>query len=220
MHGYWRDKSRNLIQVPSRAVHRRRPPAHPLHPLSRRADIAEATMAAAELRRLANDKAPPQRWDKELVWIYCERCAERTSDGRQELEVERRWFKFQVLDTASGRAKKKKKINKIKGGLACPSSYQSRQVFIPSGCRDPRAAFIYWASSLEHRETRAKRREFQFFPFERRSKSFFWDFPSRLSYFILVAINLKWNIRNLYDFVLRSRNRAETKFNWRQVFET
>lgn len=38
MHGYWRDKSRNLIQVSSRAVHRRRrrrPPSsvHPL-PLS------------------------------------------------------------------------------------------------------------------------------------------------------------------------------------------
>lgn len=86
MHGYWRDKSRNLIQVPSRAVHGRRRPPLPLS-LSR--------YRRRQWRRPSFDAwpKPPQRWDKELVWIYCERC---TAEQAMDAKSWKRWFKFQA----------------------------------------------------------------------------------------------------------------------------
>lgn len=107
-------------------------------------------MAAAELRRLANDKAhppPPQRWDKELVWIYCERRAAEQAMDVKSWKSSGDDSNSKLLDAASGRARGEEKKIEIKIKKACPSSYQSRQVFIPSGCRDPRATFIYWQGS-------------------------------------------------------------------------
>lgn len=64
-------------------------------------------MAAAELRRLANDKAhppPPQRWDKELVWIYCERRAAEQAMDVKSWKSSGDDSNSKLLDAASGRA--------------------------------------------------------------------------------------------------------------------
>ena len=76
----------------------------------------------------------------------------RASRGEQAMDV-KSWkssgddSNSKLLDAASGRARGEEKKIEIKIKKACPSSYQSRQVFIPSGCRDPRATFIHWQGS-------------------------------------------------------------------------
>lgn len=101
-------------------------------------------MAAAELRRLANDKAPLpvpslQRWDKELVWIYCERCAAEQAMDVKSWKSSGDDSNSKLLDTASGRKKKEKKerveIKIKKAGLSFilsipPSLYFHRAVAI------------------------------------------------------------------------------------------
>lgn len=116
-------------------------------------------MAAAELRRLANDKAPLpvpslQRWDKELVWIYCERCAAEQAMDVKSWKSSGDDSNSKLLDTASGRKKKKKRKsrNKNKKGWLVLHPINPAKSLFPSGCRDPRATFIYWQGLLWNEE--------------------------------------------------------------------
>lgn len=113
-------------------------------------------MAAAELRRLANDKAPLpvpslQRWDKELVWIYCERCAAEQAMDVKSWKSSGDDSNSKLLDTASGRKKKEKRKsrNKNKKGWLVLHPINPAKSLFPSGCRDPRATFIYWQGSSQ-----------------------------------------------------------------------
>lgn len=105
MHGYWRDKSRNLIQVPSRAVHGRRRPPLPLS-LSR--------YRRRQWRRPSFDAwpKPPQRWDKELVWIYCERCTAEQAMDAKSWKPSGDDSNSKLLDAASGEKKRSRNKNK------------------------------------------------------------------------------------------------------------
>lgn len=131
-------------------------------------------MAAAELRRLANDKAPLpvpslQRWDKELVWIYCERCAAEQAMDVKSWKSSGDDSNSKLLDTASGRKKKKKRKsrNKNKKGWLVLHPINPAKSLFPSGCRDPRATFIYWQGLLSTRSP-PETRQFLFRTFSSR----------------------------------------------------